>query len=84
MHPIILPADTPVWLQIVIAAIVVVSLYAAVRAWRRNGRLWVHSRRTSIRTMPPWNGGRQDRGRSCGTPWRAAYGRGFTVRRVGI
>jgi membrane protein implicated in regulation of membrane protease activity len=38
MVPIFLPADTPVWLQIVVAAIVVVSLYYAIRAWRRNGR----------------------------------------------
>ena len=38
MQPLILPDNTPVWLQLVIAAIVVVSLYLAIRAYRRNGR----------------------------------------------
>jgi hypothetical protein len=38
MQPLILPDNTPVWLQIVIAAIVVVSLYFAIRSYWRSGR----------------------------------------------
>jgi len=38
VQPLILPDNTPVWLQIVISAIVVVSLYFAIRAYWRNGR----------------------------------------------
>lgn len=38
MVPIILPDNTPLWLQIVIAGIVLVSLYFAIRAYWRSGR----------------------------------------------
>jgi hypothetical protein len=38
MQPLILPDNTPAWLQIVIAAIVVVSLYFAIRSYWCNGR----------------------------------------------
>jgi len=36
--PIILPDDTPLWVQILVAAIVVISLYFAIRAYLRSGR----------------------------------------------
>jgi len=37
MRLILLAADTPFWLQVVIAAIAVESLYLAMRAHWRNG-----------------------------------------------
>jgi hypothetical protein len=38
VQPLLLPDDTPLWLQIVVACIVVASLYFAIRAWWRTGR----------------------------------------------
>jgi len=38
MVPIILPDNTPWWLQIVVAGIVLVSVYFAIRAYWRSGR----------------------------------------------
>jgi hypothetical protein len=37
VQPIPLPPDTTLWLQIVVAGVVLVSLYFAIRAWRRTG-----------------------------------------------
>jgi hypothetical protein len=39
MQPLIVPDDVPLWAQILIVGIVVVSLYFFIRAYRRNGRL---------------------------------------------
>jgi hypothetical protein len=38
VQPLLLPDNTPVWLQLVIAAAVLVSLYFVIRQWRRTGR----------------------------------------------
>ena len=38
MVPIILPDDTPLWVEIIVAGIVIASLIVAIRHWRRTGR----------------------------------------------